>query len=309
MSHARTRFFALLSLLCWLFGTGECIARFGGGRVAAARHRVSFKLALLEAKGTAPAVVLGSSRGNDCVAPQRIAPGAVSLTVPSTSLATLEHIAARAAQTPGLKLALVELSRRQAADDVADIEAPGPQFDPEEDPVGAFVTRHSSLLQHRTVFAPENWTRVAGLLVPSAVDGSEYFRSRWFAEGLRPRAQPAPADLAVFIAGTDAAAPQSGPEWERISSGYARVVGHFEERGVKVVLYATPTLGALREEECDDASRALRASVAAHAGVRLYDFTCSVTPQAWLTDTEGHCGTLGRVAFSEKLAQELSALH
>ncbi|MBL8954794.1 MAG: hypothetical protein JNK82_28710 [Myxococcaceae bacterium] len=308
MSHARTRFFALIGLFIWLFSAGEGLARRGGGRLRDAGHRVSFKLALLEAKGGAPVVVLGSSRGNDCVQASAIDPHGVSLTTPSSSLPTLEHVATKAALAPGLKLALVELSRRQAADDLPDVAAPAPQVDAEEDPAGAWLTQHSALLQARGAFAPENWARLAGLVVPEAFDGSEYFRSRWFVETFARVPEPAPGELDLFVRDTAGPAPQAGPEWERISSGYARVADAFRARGVKVVLYATPTLGALREEECDAASRVFRASVAAHVGAPLLDFTCSAAPREWLADTEGHCGSLGRARFSQKLSQELRAL-
>ncbi len=306
MPHARTRFFALVGLLLSLFAGGERLARLG--RISAARHRVTFKLALLDAKGGAHHVVLGSSRGNDCVAPSAFGPGGVSLAVPSTTLETLEQIVEHAAQAPGLKLALVELSRRQAADGPAETEPPLPLVDADEDPAAGLLSRHSALLRSRGAFAPENWTRLAGLIAPRAFDGSEYFRSRWAVEAFKrvPAASPEALD-AVRPSGAAAAA-QSGPEWERISTGYRRIADGFAARGVKVVLFATPVLGRVREEECDEASVAFRASVAAHAGAPLFDFTCSAVPESWLTDGEGHCGALGRARFSEKLAGELRAL-
>src|SRR5258706_1925580 len=100
----------------------------------AVAHRVNFKLALLEARGGADFVVLGSSRGNDCVAPGPIGKNGASLATPSSSLPTLEALAMKSATTPGLKLAFVELSRRQLADGFADVESPVLQVDPLTDP-------------------------------------------------------------------------------------------------------------------------------------------------------------------------------
>ncbi len=308
MTQARARFFALLGVIVAMLAVTEALARRAGGLVHAVAHRVNFKLALLERRGGADFVILGSSRGNDCVEPSPIGPNGASIATPSSSLPTLEYLAQQSAATPGLKLAFVELSRRQLQDGSADVESPGISVDEQTDPVGAFLARHSALLRGRRAFAVENWSRLPALVAPSLYDGSEFFHTRWFTEAFVSVGSAAPEELAALVPAQDAATEQTGPEWERVSAGYRRVVDAFRSRGVKVVLYGPPLAARRRAEECDPASRAFRASVAAAAGAPFFDFACAEVPEAWLTDRDEHCGALGRHRFSTKLGEVARAV-
>lgn len=307
MPQARARFFALGGLLLTLLAIGEAIGQRAGDSLLAVAHRVNFKLALLEARGGAELVVLGSSRGNDCVAPGPIGPNGASIATPSSSLPTLEYLAQKSAGTPGLKVALVELSRRQLADGYEDVESPGVDVDQATDPVGAFLARHSALLRGRRAFAVENWSRLPALLAPGLYDGSEFFHTRWLGEALTSVPALKDGELAPLAAAHDAPSEQSGPEWDRVSAAYRRVVDTFRARGVKVVLYGSPLAAKRRAEECDEASRRFRASVAAHADAPFFDFACAEVPEEWLTDGDEHCGAVGRDRFSTKLKEVMSS--
>ncbi|MBK7859336.1 MAG: hypothetical protein IPJ65_12080 [Archangiaceae bacterium] len=309
MNSARTRFIALAGLLLALLVSGERFAQRSGTLLPAVAHRVNFKLALLEKKGSADFVVLGSSRGNDCVAPGPIGPNGMSVATPSSSLPTLEAIAEQTAATPGLKVALVELSRRQLADGYPDVESPGLDVDARQDPVGALLARHSALLRGRRAFALENWSRLPALIAPSLYDGSEFFHTRWLAEALVRPGPADPAELAALQpdALADVAPPTSHPDWARVSQGYRRVVDAYRRRGVKVLLYGSPLSARRQAEECDEASRRFRAAVAAFAGAPFDDFACAPVPEGWLTDGDEHCGALGRQRFSERLALSVKA--
>jgi hypothetical protein len=302
---ARARFFTLSTVLLGVLALGEALGRRDGAVLAAVAQRVTFKLALLEARGSADFVVLGSSRGNDCVTPAPLAAAlgpswrGASLATPSSSLPTLEYVAKRAALTPGLKLAFVELSRRQLAPGQLELEVAPPQ-DP-LDPVGNFLFEHSALLKGRRAFAVENWSRLPALLVPSRYDGGEFFHSRWLAETFVWPGPVAPGELDRLVPAHDAPLAEAGPEWERVVDGYRRVVEPFRAHGVKVVLFGSPLAAVRRPQECDAAGRGFRAAVAAAVDAPLFDFACSEVDETYLTDKDEHCGTLGRERFSARL--------
>jgi hypothetical protein len=303
VTAARTRFFALMSLLLTALLGGELLAVRSGGALLAVAHRVSFKLALLEGHGSAELLVLGSSRGNDCVAPGPIGNNGVSVATPSSTLQSLEYIAEQSAGTRGLKLALIELSRRQAADGFSDVESPGLDVDPRQDPVGAWLSAHSALLRGRRAFAAENWSRLPALVAPSRYDGSEFFHTKWFSESFVSPGVPAPGELKQLLPAADEPSAPSGAEWERISAGYRRAVEAYRNRGVRVLLYGPPLAAKRRADECDVESRRFRAAVAAFAGAPFDDFTCTEVPSTWLTDGDEHCGALGRARFSQRLGE------
>jgi hypothetical protein len=216
-------------------------------------------------------------------------------------------LASSTAATPGLKLAFVELSRRQmAADDFADVEAPAVAAST-DDPVGNWLQDHSALLRGRRAFAVENWSRLPALLFPSRYDGSEFFHTKWLSEAFVSVPPAAPQELDVLVPSRDAPGEPQGPDWERVSQGYRRVVDAFRSRGVPVLLYGSPLAARRRAEECDEPSRRFRAAVAAFADAPFDDFACDEVPQAWLTDGDEHCGALGRARFSEKLGQAARA--
>ena len=188
----RVPFLKLVLSIVLALGAGEVAARALGARFLSWGHRVAFKLELLKSKGPVDFVVLGSSRGNDCVEPGPIGANGFSLATPSSSLGTIEYLAKQSAALPGLKFAWVELSRRQMAEAELDVEPQSPDVDGKEDPLGAWIGSNSAFIRGRRALAVDNWSRIPALIFPSRFDGSEFFHTKWLSESLVhvPKANP-----------------------------------------------------------------------------------------------------------------------
>lgn len=284
---------------------GVCRAQAEG--LAAVAHRVYFKLALLHARGAVDFVALGSSRSNDGLGPPLLGLGdGFSAATPSTSLASLEYFAAHLGPQ---KLVLLEVSRptfNPAPMDELGVPAAG-AF--EGDPVGAWLSAHSSLLRLRRAFAVENLPRVFALLFASRFDGSEWFRSRQLLETFRDDAPPPnvndDAAWSPFVHSTEAATLDD--DGARVVAGYERTVALLRATGARVILTAPPLGAGWRAEECTPAFNALRGEVARRTGAPLLDFTCAEVAEAWFLEGQ-HLGSPGRAKYSKVLGEAVRAL-
>ncbi len=307
MVTARSRVLVLVGALSALVGLGELACRQLPTLATAVGNRVELKMAALEAKGRAEVLVFGTSRSNDCVSAQQLAPTGSNLAIPSASMELLQTIVARSHATPGLKLVLLEVSKPQFSAVREGLEPVVAEGGAPSDLVGEWLATHSALLRERRAFAVENWPRLVVLAWPNQFDGSELLRTRWLSEVFRAVPPESPSDLAVAPSAGDVAEARAD-ELERLAQGYAAVVESFSAPGVKVVMFGTPVMGVGRDEECTAASRGLRAAIAAQVHAPLLDFTCSEVPEEWLADGREHCGVLGRTRLTALLARAIDAV-
>lgn len=284
----------------------ELLSRALGDELLAVSHRVHFKLALLRAHGPVDVVVVGSSRSNDGVIPGQLGLGAgFNVATPSTSRQTLDYVAAHLGPQ---KTVLLEVSLPMATelpmDDVPLAGAAGNAADP----LGAWLDAHSSLLRVRRAFALENLPRVAGLLLASREDGTEWFKSRQVLQSLRDATPPAGLDddarwvPEVTLPG-DAPPPPSTP----LLDSYQRAVQALRAQGARVVLVGPPLGGGWRQSECAPGQRAQRAAIAAATRAPFVDFTCLEVADAWFLEGQ-HLSKAGAARFTRALGEALRGL-
>lgn len=306
MSSGARRMSLLSATVLGLLLALEVLCRVDADGLGALSHRVRFKLALLRNKGPVDFVALGSSRTNDGLSPATLALGAgFSAATPSSSLATLEYFASNLGPQ---KLVLVELSTPQWGTDALELDA-APAADFAGDPLGAWLHERSALLKVRRAFALENLPRVGGLVLARRLDGSEWFRSRFVVETLRPPSPPegvrddaawaplAPVENAALL----------GADAPRVIEGYARAVDALRATGARVVLVGPPLARLWRDDDCTPALDALRAAVAARTQAPLLDFTCAPVDDRWFIDGQ-HLTGAGRARYSKALGERLRAL-
>ena len=305
MSRGSSRLLLLAATVLVPLCALEVLCRVESESLAAVAHRVRFKLEMLHRKGEVDFVALGSSRTNDGLGPAQVNLGrGFSAATPSSSLPTLEYMAAHLGPQ---KLVFVELSRPQAEPTAMDTEALPPPDSFAGDPVGAWLHHHSALIPVRRAFTLENLPRFAGLFLPSAFDGSEWLRSRYVIETLRPQSPPeGVSDDAAWKPGPLQPSPALlDQDGARVLAGYQRVVASLQ--GAKVVLMSPPIGSQRRLEECGPEPKALRAEVSARTHAPLLDFTCAEVDDRWFVDGQ-HLSSPGRAKFSKVLGEATRAL-
>lgn len=308
MSRGTTRLLLLAATVLGLLCALELLCRLQPEGLAAVAHRVRFKLALLHAKGPVDFVTLGTSRSNDGINPSLLQLGAgFSAATPSSSLPTLEF---QAAHLGPQKLVFVELSRPQVDPTAMDADSTPPPGTFAGDPVGAWLHRHSALLQVRRAFALENLPRVVALLAARSLDGSEWFRSRQLVETFRPPSPPEGVadDAAWQPQAWDAPPPEALDEdGARILAGYERALAALRAQGARVVLMSPPVGSAVRAEECTPTGQALRQLISLRTQAPLLDFTCAAVDDRWFVDGQ-HLSSPGRARYSKALGEAARAL-
>lgn len=308
MSRGSSRLLLLAATVLGLLCALEGLCRLQPESFAAVAHRVRFKLALLQAKGEVDFVALGSSRTNDGLSPALLNLGhGFSAATPSSSLPTLEFLVAHLGPQ---KLVFVELSKPQSEPTPLDGDSTPPgSF--AGDPVGGWLHQHSALLQVRRAFTLDNLPRLVGLLGASAFDGSEWFRSRYLVEMLRPPSPPqGVADDAAWKPGPTEpplAPPPLDEDGLRVLEGYQRVVTALRAQGAKVVLMSPPLAAQRRGEECTPSLNTLRQLISRRTAAPLLDFTCAEVDDRWFLDGQ-HLSSPGRAKYSQVLGEAARAL-
>lgn len=271
--------------LAALVGGGELAARALEPSLAAAADRVAFKAALLQRQGPLERVFIGTSRLNDGVRARALS--GFNASVPSSSLDAQRKLLEVALGHPGVKQVVLEISPEQAWNEEA---APPADHEP------------VVLLRHRRAFALENLPRLLGLLFAGRFDGSEWFRNRWFLEGLREleglpeaRADAQPRRLTH-------GAPTI--EWSGAIASYAEMAGLAQGRGVEVTFVVPPADPKARDEQCRGSFAVLPLAVAHATGRPVLDYACAELPDAFFTDRT-HLGALGRAWLTRSLGQAL----
>jgi hypothetical protein len=276
--------------VCGILAALEVAFRVFEPEIAASANRVTAKVALLQKQGRVDALFLGTSRFWDAIAPRQFAarfPGmrGFSIAASGARLETLETLAERFAQRPGLRVAFVEVSP--------------PQLDPRRTPAEAMsgieaLAAHSlKLVEHRAVLRGESLLRLPELLLyPRSMDGSETRLVDQLAAvlGQRPDAQ---RTFEVRPEPVTASASTPDPRAERM----AAVGRAFRHAGAQVIFVLPPVRGC----EGDEDTGAVAAWLARDSLV--WDYRTAPLPQDAWRDCS-HLNARGRAVFSGSLAEE-----
>ena len=300
---------------------------------AAATNRALAKAALLDAHGPEEVLFFGTSRVQDGVSPQVFseALGAIpavpafNLAFTSSSLASLEELAKRYEDRPGLRLAFIELSTPQLENGgpVWDEPVPGPDV---EGQLTEWIHAHVRTIAHRQALVSDNVVRLPSLIwFAPALDGSEtrltdqfaaFFGQRegllegfeaaewqpvrWTGSEPLPANPAAPPRRTLFSFATQQARSQFVERLTRLVEGY-------RSRGVRIVFVVPPlTVGFKPAEERGDFMKSFFILLAKGSGAEVWDYSGLVLPDR-LFRGESHLNRIGRAYFSEALAREVAS--
>jgi hypothetical protein len=283
-------------LLRYVAGTCAVLALAEGGfrlfaaDLAAATTRAGTKAALLDKQGRVEVLFFGTSRLWDGISPRTFAaafPGvhAFSLAASGANLGTLETLAKRFAQRPGLRLAFVELSLPQL--DAAPSQEAAPTG------IEAAAARYSMLIANRGALRGESLERLPGLLLyPRRLDGSEVHLGEQVAAILgRP---PPPAEgLELRPESGPASALAKDPSTLRLLA-----VGRELRTASVAVVFVVPPLRACEPPEDMSAAGATLAPE-----FPVWNYQRAPLPADAFRDC-GHLNAAGRTAFSRSLAAQ-----
>ncbi len=296
----------------------EAGARHWEPLLRAASYRSLFKARLLEQRLPQDVIFFGTSRtasiesrsvGDGLL--ERGAPrlSVFPLSVPSGTLDTLHAIASRFASAPGLKLAVIEISKHQLMRSTVPWERePGSQPPDFDSRAMSILESHSALIAQWKVFVLDSLARLAALAwFGRRFDGTEYHAVDYMASvfGSHPDADPerfAAVDCRPRPV-DDAAAELHAYVEER--DEYLAIARAFSERGVHVAFLVPPTSGAESGPENSPEHRQLRASLHAITGKPVWDFSTCVLPTGYFRDWI-HLTPLGAAHFSRFVARAIA---
>ena len=285
----------------------------------AASHRSLFKAALLERRLPQDIVFFGTSRTGEALRPRAVlsaladagAPplSAFNVSTPFSSLDILQAVATRFSGSPGLKLAVVEISHQQlgrgalpwgAESLAADADFHARAF--------TWLEKHSALVAERKIFVLNSLSRLMLVsLFAGRFDGTEEFGSDYLVSILglsrdigsnaEPiNCAPRPVD----------APPASLNEFGEERDIYLALARSFQEHGVEVAFYVPPALDSEHAWETGTPYRALRASIHAVTGRPIWDFSeCHLPPHLYRDAT--HLSATGGSYFSRSIASAIAA--
>jgi hypothetical protein len=287
---------------------------------AAATNRALAKAALLDRHGPVDVLFLGTSRMQDGVSPRlfsdelaRNAPGtrveAFNLAFTSSSLDSLEALAARFGHRAGLRLAVVELSAPQVENGPPVWERDPPPGQDIEGRLTAWLRAHVRTLAERKALVWDNLVRLPSLLWFGAdLDGSE---TRVLDQALAffgRRESPPPAfDASGWVPRRISSRSPSGGAGQGeapspIASRLAAIARVFDGR---VVFVSPPYTRAFEDpKERSPEMKALFAQVALESGAPVWDYTDLELPKRWFRG-KSHLNREGRAVFSTMLAREV----
>lgn len=279
--------FGVLAVL----GSIEGAFRLWEPAFAACGDRILTKAAVLDRQDRVDVLFYGTSRFWDAVSPRLYArklpaPPDVrgfNLAVTSSTLETLEMLARRFANRPGVRLNVVELSGPQ-------LELQTPEPAAPADPVADFAARHSRLIAYRAALRGESLERLPELLFyPKRMDGSEILLS----EQLFPETDPAEWVQPLIAPARPAAV--SGPATDDPRAERMLAVGRLLRQSAPVVFVVPPI---------QKAEPHIRPYVVALAKeFPVWDFADVAMPASSFRDTT-HLSKQGRAEFSRMLAAE-----
>ncbi len=318
MTPAARRLCAFAFSVAVLVAAGEAFVRGHEAAFAAATNRALAKAAILDRHGPVDVIFFGTSRMQDGVAPrlfseelERLVPGepvtAFNLAFTSSSLESLEALAARYGHRPGLRLAVIELSGPQLENGPPVWEGSPPPGTDVEGRLTGWLHAHVRLLADRQSLVSDNLVRLPSLLwFGGAMDGSE---TRVLDQllaflGRRERA-PTDVDPSAWTPRRFTGLPlgegqgADGLLVERL----ARLAHAFAGHAVFVVPPYTRAYEDPRER--GPAMKALFAALAARSGAEVWDYSDLDLPRRWFRG-KSHLNREGRAVFSTMLAREVA---
>ena len=306
---------AYLLALALIGAALELFARGFRTTLIDASHRALFKAALLDRRLPVDVVFFGSSRTGEALRPvsfsDELAAGgarrmsAFNMSVQYTSLEILDALATRFAAAPGLRLAIVEVTKHQLTRaPVPWSDAPaGADFDAR---VGGWLVAHSALVAARKVLVLDSLARLFAILaVGGRFDGTEQFGTDYAAKIFGGAAD---VDRSAYAAVECAPVASEGGDPSLFAGEleiYTRIAGAFSARGVQVVFYVPPMQDTVTATEIDPNHRALRAALHARTGAPVLDFSTCQLPPAYFRDAI-HLSHVGGSHFSRMLARALA---
>jgi hypothetical protein len=281
----------------------------------AASHRSLFKAALLEQRLPQDIVFFGTSRTGEALRPHPFlqelsADGAPPLTAfnvstPFSSLEILQYVGDHFASAPGLKLAVVEITRQQlgrrplpwASAHAAEIDFDGRTI--------SWLETHSSLVAERKVFVLNSLSRL-GLIVlfGSMFDGTEEMGTDYFAAilGHSHDFDPSQFRAASCVPRPVDAPPATLAQYVEERDIYASIAADFAKNGVKVAFFVPPSMDPAHAAENEAPYRTLRAAIHAATGRPVWDFAACRLPPDYFRDPT-HMSHLGGSHLSHFVAQ------
>ena len=274
-------------------------------------HRSLFKAALLEQRLPQDIVVFGTSRGGEAIRPgpflsELKADGAPPLTVfnastPYSSLEILQAVTGQFAASPGLKLAIIEISRQQLFR--APVPWGGEKVSPQSDfdsQTIAWLEAHSALVADRKVFVLNSLSRLGLVAFAGRMfDGTEEFGTDYMAALVGISHDVPPARFAHVDCMPRAPEPAPDPltSWVEERDMYLAMAKDFAAHGVQVAFFVPPYGDAEHSVEALPDQRALRASLHALSGRPVWDFSGCQLPGDYFRDVL-HLSHLGGSHFS-----------
>ncbi|MHB8418235.1 MAG: hypothetical protein ACYDCL_09175 [Myxococcales bacterium] len=314
MSAGR-RLAAFALSLAALAAAVEWLVRAHQPAFVAATNRALAKAAILDRHGAVGVLFFGTSRMQDGVAPrifsaelERLGSQGVTafnLAFTSSSLESLEALAARYGYRPGLRLAVIELSSPQLENGPPVWDAEAPPGSDVEGRLTAWLHAHVRALADRRALVSDNLVRLPSLLwFGEDMDGSETRVLDQLLVFLGRRERPPEGfDGAAWTplrwTGRDAIAPTERPE---LADRLARLAHAFAGRVVFVVPPYTQAFET--PEERGARMKSLFAAVAARSGDEVWDYSSLVLPDRWFRG-KSHLNHRGRAVFSTELAREV----
>jgi hypothetical protein len=284
---------------------------------AAATNRALAKAALLDAHGPVDVLFFGTSRLQDGVSPEVFSAAlgeptvsAFNLAFTSSSLPSLERLAQRYADRPGLRLVFLELSTPQ-------LENGGPVWE-ESAPVGqdvegrltSWVHGEVRTIAHRQAFVEDNVVRLPALLwFAPALDGSETRVADQLAAFLghrepRPEGFDPQAWEPVRWSPGDAVVGDGPPLPDARVDRLAGLAQDYRAHGVRTVFVVPPLTQRFEPaEERGHAMKSLFARLAKASGAEVWDYSSLPLPDRFFRG-ESHLNRRGRASLSEALARE-----
>jgi hypothetical protein len=314
-------------LACFVGGLGLILALLEGamrwqpGLFEAAAHRALAKAFMFDQHKNVSLLFLGTSRSQDGVSPPLVTralkelapelgnqPG-FNAAFTGSSLDALASLTPRFASRQGLRFAVIELSGPQTSNGAALLDE-----DTSDDPgVEGQLSRIASaakLVRYRKAFVPENFTRLAKMLLFGAsLSGWETeTRDQWNSWRGKPEAAAEKFDPGLWtpeILDSHGEAQKLSRKNEAICQQLVALAQSYADHGIPLA-FAVPPLTAKWKANSESKSLPLLFSeVARRTGCEVWNYSARPIPENFFSNPS-HLGPKGRAHYSAALAVQLA---